>query len=128
MPPTVSRMRTAAITASATKIPRRVSSVFFIKSISLPGYHLLLFRQVGFVKAGVQEFLDERFGTVFDLVRSADDHKATVINNGDAIGDAEREIAVMGHDQGSDVNPLLERKDFLSDHHGGQWVKLAGGF
>ena len=76
-------------------MPSLVSSEFFI--------NLML----GFVfEVSVQKFLDERVVEPFHLVGRADGQDASVVDDRDAVGDAERQVAVMRHDQRRDVDAL----------------------
>ena len=57
-------------------------------------------------KICVQKFLDERIVEALHFVRRADGENAAFVDDGDAVGHAEREVAVVRHHQRRDVNAL----------------------
>jgi hypothetical protein len=51
---------------------------------------------------------------------------AAFVDDGDAVGHAEREVAVVRNDDGRDVDALFEFQDFLADDDGGERIQFAG--
>src|SRR6266436_5003965 len=79
-------------------------------------------------KTRFQELPDQRFRAVFHLTGRADGQNTAFVNDRDAIGHAEGQVAIMRHHQRSDMDPLAEVQYLLGDDHGGHRVQFAGWF
>src|SRR6266404_4633381 len=76
----------------------------------------------------MEKFLDQGLGTAFDFSGTANGEQPTVVDDGNAVGDAEGQFAVVRNHEGSDANSLFEIEDFLGNDDRGQRVELTGGF
>src|SRR5258706_10932479 len=123
------------MTARATKMPRRVSRVFFICVFLSLAYFTLLYLldfisllnctgrsmllsndctgraallfadgtgcravacpRLGALKGGVEKILHQGFGIAFHFVRRGDGEDLAFVNDRDAVGDAESQVAVV---------------------------------
>ena len=69
-------------------------------------------------KSGVEKFLDEGIGFVFYVIRRINGQDAAFVDDCDAVGKAEGEVAVVRDDERSDVDAVLEVEDFFADGNG----------
>src|SRR2546423_5771431 len=108
-------MTTATTRARAKKMPSRVSSVFFIRSLLRLEF-----------KIRAEEFLNQRIRRFADLLGRANGPQFAIDHHAHAIGNSESEVAIMADDNGGDVNARFKIENFFADGDGHQGVELAG--
>src|SRR5689334_14241716 len=80
------------------------------------------------VEVRVQETMEDGVLAAFDLVDGAQGDDFAFIHHGDAVGDAEGEVAVVGDDNRRDVNAAVEAENLFADDDRAQGIEFAGGF
>src|SRR5690349_14282657 len=99
-------MITATMSVSAKKMPSLVSSVFRIRLLSL------------WSEVHGQKLLHEWIAVTAHLCRCADGQDVALVHQGNAVRHAKGEIAIVRHDDGSDLHALFQIENLLSDDDG----------
>ena len=82
----------------------------------------------GEAEIGFQESLHQRVRVRLDLGRRADGEDLAFVQQGDAVRDAEGQVAVVRDDDAGDMQPMVQAQDLAPDGDGDQRIQFAGRF
>src|SRR6267378_3320570 len=104
-----------------SKICLLAAQIFFERGCDLRGLPHL-------VRNSVKELPDAWMLTVSDLIFGSDRQERSVVQHGNAIGDAEGTRQLMSHDDHSHLESLLKKKDQFIQFCRNNWIEPGGRF